>query len=610
MTDDLDRLCEAYGIALSYHDIWGNEHATPGSTKRALLDAMHASDDALAANAPAPIRTQACRMPAPGARLFGPAVQLYAVRSRRNWGIGDFTDLANVARYSASQGASFIGVNPLHELFLDRPEQASPYSPSSRLALNPMYLDVEAIPEFRESAQAQALVASEPLRARIAALRAAPLVDYAGVWSAKRQVLALLFHRFRDGELRPMTDRGRAFRDFAQAQGGALADAAIFDAIQSKLAAGDPTIWGWPAWPAQYRDRANPEVAAFAQRESEDVDFYLYLQWQADAQLGVAQQAALDAGMSIGLYRDLAVGANPGGAETWQQPRLFATGVHVGAPPDDFNRTGQDWGLPPWIPHVLRRTAFEAWKALLRANMRHGGALRIDHVMGLARLYWIPQGASAREGAYVSYPVDESCAVLADESARERAIVVGEDLGTVPDALRGTLRDTGVLSYRVLYFERTADGGFKRPDEYPGQALVCVSTHDLPTMHGFFAGTDLAHRHALGLFPTGDLRDRLHAERDRDRAKLREALVQAGLGDLDDVIALHRYVARTPCSLMSVQLEDVFGETDQANLPATTDDQHPNWRRKVGIDLEDWEADARFANVCRAIRDEGRGAQS
>ena len=309
-------------------------------------------------------RPAAC--PAPGARLFGPAVQLYAVRSRRNWGIGDFTDLANVARYSASQGASFIGVNPLHELFLDRPEQASPYSPSSRLALNPMYLDVEAIPEFRESAQAQALVASEPLRARIAALRAAPLVDYVGVWSAKRQVLGLLFHRFRDGELRPMTDRGRAFRDFAQGAGRRTCRCCDLRRDPVEARRGRSTRYGDGRVAcgsiAIVRIRS---VAAFAQRESEDVDFYLYLQWQADAQLGVAQQAALDAGMSIGLYRDLAVGANPGGAETWQQPRLFATGVHVGAPPDDFNRTGQDWGLPPWIPHVLRRTAFEAWKALL-----------------------------------------------------------------------------------------------------------------------------------------------------------------------------------------------------------------------------------------------------
>jgi (1->4)-alpha-D-glucan 1-alpha-D-glucosylmutase len=217
---------------------------------------------------------------------------------------------------------------------------------------------------------------------------------------------------------------------------------------------------------------------------------------------------------------------------------------------------------------------------------------------------------SAGEGAYVSYPLDDLCAVLAAESSGCDAIVVGEDLGTVPDALRGALRDTGVLSYRVLYFERTRDGGFRRPEEYPPQALVCISTHDLPTLRGFLDGTDLRHREALRFFPSDELRDRLRAERERDRIRLREALAEAGLAGVDDVYALHRYVARTPCALMTLQLEDVFGEAEQANLPATSDDQHPNWRRKVGVDLEDWAGDGRFASVCAAIRDEGRGERA
>jgi (1->4)-alpha-D-glucan 1-alpha-D-glucosylmutase len=588
MPDDIDGLCEAYGIALSYHDIWGNVHATPEATKRALLDAMRARD--APADPPPIARTGRCRMPPAGARLFGPAIQLYALRSRRNWGIGDFTDLAGVARLAASEGASFIGVNPLHELFLDRPEQASPYSPSTRLALNPLYIDVEAIADYAACDEARALVASEPFRARIAQLRASPLVDHAGVWSAKREVLDLLFAHFR----KRGGCREEAFRKLAQEH----RHTAVFDALQEELGA-----WGWPAWPAQFRDRDRAQAAA----REDAVDFFVYLQWQADEQLRRAHAAALDAGMSIGLYRDLAVGANPGGAETWQLQEMFAPGVHVGAPPDDFNRTGQDWGLPPWIPRELRRAGYAPWSALLRANMRHAGALRIDHVMGLSRLYWIPRDMSPTQGAYVSYPVDDLCAVLADESARQDAIVVGEDLGTVPDALRGTLQDTGVLSYRVLYFERTPDGGFRRPEDYPAQALVCISTHDLPTLRGFLDGTDLAHRDALRLLPSEELRDRLLAERERDRARLREALAQAGLAGVDEVHALHRYVARTPCALMTLQLEDVFGETEQANLPATTDDQHPNWRRKVGIDLEDWPRDARFASVCAAIRDEGRG---
>jgi (1->4)-alpha-D-glucan 1-alpha-D-glucosylmutase len=583
MADDLDRLCEAFGIALSYHDIWGNLHRTPEATKRALLDAMHAAHPPPDDRQPLP-RGQRCLMPPQGARLFGPAIQLYAVRSRRNWGIGDFTDLAAVARLAAAQGASFVGVNPLHELFLDRPEQASPYSPSSRLTLNPLYLDVEAIDDFAECGEARDLVASPGFAARIEALRASSFVDYAGVWSAKHEALTVLFRHARH----------RGSGAFAKEH----RDAAAFNALQAKFGA-----WGWPAWPQAYRDCARADASDVAP----DVDFYLYLQWQADEQLRRAHQAARDAGMSIGLYRDLAVGANPGGAETWQQPRLFAMRTNVGAPPDEFNRTGQDWGLPPWIPHELVQSGYAPWRALLRANMRHAGALRIDHVMGLSRLYWIPQGMSATEGAYVRYPVDDLCAVLAEESAHEQTIVVGEDLGTVSDELRTILRDTGVLSYRVLYFERTSDGGFRPPHEYPSQALVCVGTHDLPTLKGFFEGTDLAHREALGLLPSADLRDRLRGERERDRAWLREAIAAAGLGGVDDVIALHRYVARTPCALMAVQLEDVFGEAEQANLPATMDDQHPNWQRKVGIHLEDWDSDGRFAAVCAAIRDEGRG---
>lgn len=602
MTDDLDRRCEALGIALSYLDIWGEEHATPEATRRALVDAMHATGAVGSESTIA--RTRRCHMPEPGARLFGPAIQLYALRSKRNWGVGDFTNLADLARIAAAQGASFVGVNPLHELFLDRPAQASPYSPSTRLALNPLYIDVEAVGEFRDCAEARALVASDAFARNVAALRKTAFIDYAGVWTAKRAVLELLFGHFAK---QASSDRAKAFRTFVASQRHAVYDAALFDALQAHLVARDPTVWGWPAWPIEYRARGGAAVAAFKRDHARAVDFHLYLQWQADLQLARAHAAALDAGMSIGLYRDLAVGANPGGAETWQAPRLFANGVHVGAPPDDFNRKGQDWGLPPWIPNELRTEGYAPFLALVRANMRHAGALRIDHVMGLSRLYWIPQGLSPEHGAYVRYPLDDLCALLASESVQAKCVVVGEDLGTVADALRETLRDTGVFSYRVLYFERTSDGAFATPDAYPVQALVSVSTHDLPTLRGFLEGTDLAHRSQLALFPSDALRERLYAERERDRAALRDALAQAGVAEGDEADAVHRYVARTPCALMTVQLEDVFGEAEQANLPATLDDQHPNWRRKVGIDLEDWARDGRFGRACAAIRGEGRG---
>jgi len=549
-------------------------------------------------------------------RLFGPAIQLYALRSRRNWGIGDFTDLAALMRMAARQGASFVGVNPLHELFLDRPAQASPYSPSSRLAVNPLYLDVEAVEDFGESDAARARVASPAFQARLAALRELQLVDYAGVAAAKHETLTLLFEHFRREHLEPMSDRGRAFRAFAEAEHPRVYDAALFDAMQAHLTRAGTAAWGWPAWPEPCRDRESDAVREFARAHGNDVDFHLYLQWQADLQLAHVAHAAREARMPIGLYRDLAVGANPGGAETWHEPRRFAMAAHIGAPPDEFNQKGQDWGLPPWIPRLLPEGSYGPWVALLRANMRHAGGLRIDHVMGLLRLFWIPEGMAPAEGTYVHYPIDELLAILALESVRNACIVVGEDLGTVPKTVREDLKSAGVHSYRVLYFERGSDEEFLPPAAYPARALVTVSTHDLPTLHGFWRATDLAARDALNQFPSAELRARQYADRATDRLRLMRALAREGLLpspavtdplSFEHVLAVHTYVARTPCALMTVQLEDVFGEPEQVNLPATVGDDYPNWRRKILLDLEEWERDGRFAAMCKSIRAQGRG---
>jgi (1->4)-alpha-D-glucan 1-alpha-D-glucosylmutase len=556
-----------------------------------------------------------------GERVFGPAVQLYALRSRRNWGIGDFTDLASLAAHAAAEGASFVGVNPLHELFLDRPEEPSPYSPSTRRALNPLYLDVTRIEDFAECTAAREQVASPAFQAELARLRAAPLVDYAGVARAKLALLRTLHAHFLAQHAACNTPRAQALRRFATEHDALVADAARFDALQGWLRRDDPAIWGWPAWPPAYRDHEAATVRGFVQQHAAEVDFFLYLQWQADCQLAAAQEAARAAGMVLGLYRDLAVGANPGGAETWQARERFALGAHVGAPPDPFNQKGQDWGLPPWIPDRLALGAYAPWTWLLRANLRHAGALRIDHVMALLRLFWIPAGATPTHGTYVRYPLEDLLAILALESSRHGAAVVGEDLGTVPDEVRTALRERGVHSYRVLYFERMHDGRFAPPDAYPAQALVTVTTHDLPTLAGFWQGTDLAARDALDLFPDPQVREQQHDERRRARPALLHALAQAGLGmapaddavpatlDFAQVLAVHRYLARTPAALMSVQLEDVFGAAEQVNLPATTDAQYPNWRRKLAVDLEDYGRDGRFAAVCAAFRGEGRGSR-
>lgn len=545
-----------------------------------------------------------CYLPpalASGRRIWGPALQLYALRSQRNWGIGDFTDLANVIDLAARHGADLVGLNPLHALFPHDPRHCSPYSPSSRLFLNTLYLDVEAVPEFAHCEEARGRVASADFQARLQALRAAPLVDYEGVRQAKFEVLQLLFREVR-------AERGQAFEAFKRARGEDLRRHALFEALQEHLHARDPACWGWPAWPAEYRDPDSPAVAAFAATNAERIDFYAHLQWLADEQLAAAAKRAAD--MAVGLYADLAVSVDAGGAESWAERALYAHGLRIGAPPDDFNPKGQDWGLPPWQPERLRAAAHAPFVSVLRANMRHAGALRIDHVMALMRLYLIPPGTDAAHGAYVHYAFEELLAAVAIESHRNRCLVIGEDLGTVPDAIRAALAAAGVLSYRVLYFEREADGTFRAPADFPALALVAASTHDLPTLAGWWEGRDLALRESLHLFPSAELAAAQRAQRARDRPALLRMLVREGLlpagaeppPALDERLgrAIHAHIARTNAAIAVVQPEDIFGAREQANVPGTTG-EHPNWQRKLEVPLERWAEDTRFLDCTAAF---------
>ncbi|GAB4479516.1 MAG: hypothetical protein OHK0044_27090 [Burkholderiaceae bacterium] len=565
-----------------------------------VLDARGAAEAALWV---APDR---CYLPpalAAGRRIWGPAIQLYAVRSQRNWGIGDFTDLANVVELAARHGADLVGLNPLHALFAHDPRHCSPYSPSSRLFLNALYIDVEAAPEFAASAAARARVAAADFQARLARLRGAEFVDYEGVRAAKFEILELIAREVRG-------ERAAAFERFKRERGEDLRRHALFDALQEHLYARDPAYWGWPTWPPLFRDPESPAVAAFAAAHAERIDFYAYLQWLADEQLAAAAQRARALGMAVGLYADLAVSVDAGGAESWAGERLYAHGLRIGAPPDDFNPKGQDWGLPPWRPEALRAAAHAPFVAVLRANMRYAGALRIDHVMGLMRLYLIPPGIDAAQGAYVHYAFDEMLAAVAIESQRNRCVVIGEDLGTVPDAIRAALAAAGVLSYKVLYFERDTDGGFRAPADFPALALVAASTHDLPTLAGWWEGRDLALRASLNLFPSEELAAAQRAQRARDRPSLLRMLVREGLlpeateppQSLDERLAgaIHAHVARTNAAIAVVQPEDIFGARDQVNLPGTTS-EHPNWRRRLEVPLERWADDARFVACAAAF---------
>lgn len=535
-------------------------------------------------------------------RVWGPAVQLYALRSPNNWGIGDFGDLARLVRLMAERGADIIGLNPLHALFTHNPAHASPYSPSSRQQLNVLYIDVPALDDYTHCERARNLVESPEFQQRLARLRATPLVDYPGVATAKLDVLELLFAHFSEHHLRgdsAANARGLEFFAFVDQSGAALHRHAVFEAIQTHLHACDASIWGWPMWPQALRDPSGAAVQAFTREHGRRIRFHQYLQWQAARQLAYADATCDAMGMGVGLYLDLAVSVDRGGSDAWGDQGCFAVTASVGAPPDEFNPNGQGWGLPPLRPDRLRQQHYRFFIQTLRCNMRASGALRIDHVMGLMRLFWIPGGRSARDGAYVHYALDEMLAIVALESQRNQCMVIGEDLGTVAEEMRQALAAFDVLSYRLLYFERMSDGDFKPVADYPTAALAAVSTHDLATLAGWWTGHDLHQRLDLGLFPNQGVFEKQLVDRSADRMRLLLALRHADLLDAGQLVeaaadgslsphtmqAVHALLAGAPSAVMMVQLEDLLGAVDQANMPSTVD-EHPNWRRKLPLDLQ------------------------
>ena len=552
----------------------------------------------------------------PGGRCWGLGVQLYGVRSAGNWGIGDFSDLAELGELAGRQGAGMVGLNPLHALFAADPAHYSPYSPSHRGFLNILYIDPVAVPELAECAEARDLIGGPDFQRALARARAAELVDYPAVAALKRPVLERLFRTFQTRHLESGESGGRAaaFRAF-QAEGGeALRRFALFEALHEHFFGADFTRWEWRNWPEAYRDPASPEVAAFAAARPDQILFFQYLQWLADQQLGAAAARAKAAGLSFGFYRDLAVAISPGGGAAWAEPGAIAVDARIGCPPDQFNLQGQNWGLAPFSPIGLAETGYRPFVAVLRANMRHAGVLRIDHVMALQHLYWIPPGGGI--GGYLSYPFRDLVRLVALESHRNRCVVIGEDLGTVPDGFRPAMVAAGILSCRVFYFERGHDGGFLPPEAYPAGALVTATTHDLATLAGFWQGRDLEWRTRLGLYPTPEMRDGEARGRDLDRWRLLDALARTGvlpermhprhgrIPPLDDelVAAIYRFLAHSPARVLMVQIEDLLLEPEQPNLPGTVA-EHPNWRRRLGLALDQigrLEGAARLAGEIKA----------
>jgi 4-alpha-glucanotransferase len=533
-----------------------------------------------------------------GRRIWGVALQLYTLRSATNWGVGDFADLESVLRLCVPHGASFVGLNPLHALFPSNPSQFSPYSPSTRHFLNVLYIAVEDLPEFVECAAARDMVGAPDFQRELARLRATPNVDYPGVAQAKFAVLRLLYDHFRREHLVRGTDRAEAYRAFQRKRGEPLRLHALHDAIDAHLRAQDEALyWGWPAWPPQLRDPRHDGVRDFESRHSESVEYYAWLQWLADDQLRSVQRLAVELGMPLGLYGDYAVGVNPSGSETWSDQTVYRMGAGIGAPPDALALKGQDWGIPPQDPHALNSERYRPFRDLISANMRHFGALRLDHVMSLFRQWWVPVGTGATDGGYVHYPLDDLMSVLALESERHRCLVVGEDLGTVPDEMRRAMIEYAVYSYKVLLFEKQPDGRFKRPEDYVRRAIATVTTHDLPTLRGYWEGRDLALRDRLNLFPGDEIRRHVVDERGRDRAQMLAALEGVGLRPegcsgseppFDDALsrAIHLYLARSAAALVVLQVEDLLGMTDPVNVPGTSG-EHANWQRKLTADLPD-----------------------
>ena len=550
---------------------------------------------------------------AAGRRLWGLAVQLYTLRSLKNWGIGDFGDLELLIRWMASCGAGFIGVNPLHALAPADPARSSPYSASSRHFLNVLYISVPAVPEYADCIAARARMADAEFAHRLAGLRAAQLVDYRGVADLKFEILALLYQEFRDKHLAMRSERGRDFLEFVARRGLPLQMHARFDALDRHFRASQGTPSGWMSWPQEFRDVNGSAAARFALEHREEVDFYAYLQWLAHAQLVQAQALARELGMPIGLYGDYAVGANPSGSETWVDEASYCLGAEIGAPPDPLALKGQGWGIPPPDPAAMQVQRLQGFIQLIRDNMRYYGALRLDHVMSLYRLWWVPAGCAATAGAYVHYPLQQLMTVLSLESARSSCLVVGEDLGVVPDEMRKAMPEFGLYHYKVLLFEKVP-GRFRRPDEFVREALAAATTHDLPTLRSYWEARDIELRRRLNLFPSADIENDIVQQRDHDRDMLLSALREQGINPAHPSAplepytdelgqALHLYLARSSAALVALQIDDLLGMTDPVNVPGT-DAEYPNWRRKLTVAIEDIAARSdiaeRLAEINRA----------
>ncbi len=556
----------------------------------------------------------ACYKPqaiASGYKVWGPSVQLYTLRSQNNWGIGDFADLASLIQNVAQRGAGFVGINPIHAAYPANPEEASPYSPSSRRWLNVIYISVPSVPEFKTCAEAQQYANGQAIQEQIKFLRDLEYVDYKNVMKVKLNVLRIAFEHSRIDDRR--TKRGLAFLKFCEEGGKSLDYMATYDAIMAAYYRDGVQAWGWPKFEEGYQKPDDKFIKKYAQEHETEVKFYKYLQFLADEQLGEANEVAKKCGMVVGIYRDLAVGVSSGSEEIWANGYLYCKDASIGAPPDPLGPLGQNWGLPPMDPRKLLEAKYDPIISLFRSNMRHCGSLRIDHAMSLLRLWWVPPMASAKEGVYVYYRVHDLVGILALESHRNKSLIIGEDLGTVPQEMKSILRDSGIHSYKIFFWEKSeTDGGFISPKDYVEQAMSALSTHDMPTIEGWWSHSDLTLGKELGLYTDENVRV-IGEARYQDQQRILDSMHWHGVisdkvpsdgrncpmsRELRDGMQIHMCLGN--CALFSTQIEDWLGMDKPVNIPGTSY-QYPNWRRKLSKNIDEIFADSEIMELTKKM---------
>jgi 4-alpha-glucanotransferase len=604
---DFEHLAENLGVPGDYEDMEGEVREVPLETRRAMLAAMgitgdRAQSDQAETAPPRLVVPQGARCYLPSflkdKPVWGIAAQVYELASDRNWGIGDLEDLRSLCKIAAEVGADFIGLSPLHALFLSDPERASPYSPSNRSFLNPVFLAVDKIPGFDES-----MVDG----ARLKDLRKLAFVDYPAVTEVKLAALRRLWAKWRDNtsEVAPYTRQ--AFETFKTDGGDELFGHCLFEALSLDMVAKGHGS-GWHSWPEPYRKRSSAAVDAFKAGHEDEVDFLLWLQWLMNVQLADLTRHAADVGLRLGLYFDFAVGEAPDGSSSWATPDLVLADLRVGAPPDIFSESGQDWGLVPLSPETLRQQKMRPYRDLLKRTMRYAGALRLDHAMGIWQLFVMPEGVAPAQGGYLRYRFEDMVKVVADLSRETRTVMIGEDLGNVPDGFRPAMDEADILGYRVLYFEAEPEGF--DPSALSHKALACLSTHDLPPLLGWWENSDIAFGEEQGLYDE----DKGKTLR-QDRMERKLSLLAAARGgvprpgataeSLSDelVVELHRLLARSSSMLAAVRLADLSGEKRSSNIPGTST-EYPNWRARLALPLDKLARFPLMTKISQAMRTE------